>query len=270
MEIQKRTVHRRITEQEFLRLKNLEPFATYRQDAKPINFGFIFGMSFRKFSMSVLETNWKYERVQQFIKEKNLYENVEKMAERFSDQDAKTCEYWAVSNYIRTQYFESYPGLMERITRNKAFAIDNGYIRSFHGAIRRVPMMLFAFNEDGKMRKDENAKEIANLINITANSTIQTDEVVTAMIRINEWCTENGIESRIVGMVHDSIDFYVAKREDAPKVLQHMKEVFEKEEAWQKGLPILTDITVCDLNNPDHYYKHGTDMKKMLEQLEGK
>lgn len=269
MDIIKRTVHRRISEAEFLRLKDVEPFSTYRQDSKPINFGFVFGMSFRKFSMSVLETSWKHERVQQFIRDKNLFDSVEKMAEKFPDKDSKTWEYWSVSKFIRDQFFEGYPGLLSRIERNKLFATENGYIRSFHGAIRRVPMMLFAFDEEGRTRKDENGKEISNLINICANSTIQSDEVITMMLRINQWCSENGIKSMVLGTVHDSCDFYVEK-EGALPVLQHMKEVFETEEAWQKGLPILCDITICDLNNPKHYYKHGTDMKKMLEQLEGK
>lgn len=226
-------------------------------------------MSFRKFSLSVLETGWKYDRVQQFIKEHTLYDEVDKMAKRMPELESKAWEYYAVSNFIRTQYFDTYPGLMRRIERNKTFAKENGYIRSFHGGIRRVPMMLFAFDGEGRTRQDENKKEIANLINICANTSIQTDECVTMMLRINEWCTENGIKSAVLGTVHDSTDFYV-EQEGAAKVLLHMKEVFEKEEAWQEGLLFLTDITICDFNNSDHYYKHGTSLKKYLEQLEGK
>ena len=273
MEITKRIVHRRITEREFLRLKVIPPFDQFRQDSKSINFGFIFGMSFRKFSMSVLETSWKYERVQTFIKEHDLYNEVHKLSEKMENEEPKTIEYFTVSNYIRTQFFETYKGLLERIERNKEFAKDNGYIRSFHGGIRRLPLMMYAFNDEGKPRKDENRKEVSNWTNIAANSTIQTDEVCTANTRINEirdYIKQNNLDVRVVGAVHDSVDMYVPKENSVPFLL-HMKELFEKEEEWAKGVLFLTDVTVCDFNNPEqHYYKHGTPIKKFLEQLEGK
>jgi DNA polymerase I-like protein with 3'-5' exonuclease and polymerase domains len=271
MEITKRTVKRRITEDEFLRMKNIEPFATFRQDAKKCNFGMIFGISYRKFSTASLETSWPYERVQQFVKEKNLYDVVDKMAERHGELDAKLWEYYAVSDYLRKQFFETYPGLMGRIERNKAFAIENGYIRSFHGAIRRVPLLMWMVNEEGKIRQDENKKEFANLVNITSNTSIQTDEVATVMQAINTWEeTEDLTKGWVIGTVHDSVDFYVLKKE-IESVLQRMKEVFEKEEDWAKGVSFPVDITICDLSQPEeNWYKHGTPVKKFLEQLEKK
>lgn len=263
MQIVKRTVHRRITEEEMIRLKSIEPFATYRQDSKPINFGFIFGMSYVKFSKSVLETNWKHERILAFIKEKGLYDDVEKMAEKYPLEPSEIWDYYSVSNYLRTQFFESYPGLMKRIRRNEAFAKENGYVRSFHGAIRRTPMLMLCMNEEEKVRPDENKKEYGNLVNITSNSTIQSDEVVTVMSSINKWIAEGDDRALVHGTVHDSIDFYVEKQ-DAIPVLLRIKEIFEHEEAWQKGLKFPVDITVCDINAGD-YYKHGMSLGKLIE-----
>jgi DNA polymerase I-like protein with 3'-5' exonuclease and polymerase domains len=271
MEIIKRTVHRQITEKEFLRLKETEPFSTFRQDSKAINFGMIFGISYRKFSTSSLETSWKHERVQQFIKDRDLYDKVEKMGDRHMDLEPKLWEYYVVADYLRTQFFETYPGLLDRINRNKLFAMDNGYVRSFHGAIRRVPMLMWAYDSDGKMRKDENGKEIANLVNITSNTTIQTDESVTVNSNINNWIAEESSIASVVGTIHDSVDFYVQKGPDAIPVLLKIKEMFEENQNWAKGIKFLVDITVCDLADPDNnWYKHGTPIKKMIEQLEGK
>lgn len=266
MKIVRRTVHRRITEEEMLRLKGLEPFSTFRQDSKPINFGFIFGMSYIKFSKSVLETEWKHERILQFIQEKGISADVEKMAEKYDTLEPKLWDYYAVSNYLRSQFFGTYPGLMERIKRNERFAKENGYIRSFHGAIRRVPMLMLSVDGD-KQRPDENKKEIANLINICSNSTIQTDEVVTVMRSINTWTEKDDARALVHGTVHDSIDFYVEKGVDAIPVLMEIKEIFETQEEWQKGLMFPVDITICDIEKGD-YYKHGTPIEKFIEQLE--
>jgi len=264
MEIVKRVVHRQITQEEFLRLKNIEPFSTFRQDSKPINFGMIFGISFKKFSSSTLETSWSYEKVKAFIKDKNLYDSVETMAEKYSYHDPKLWDYYAVSDFLKKEFFKAYPGLLDRIERNKQFAIDNGYIRSFHGAIRRVPLLMFCMGDDGKLRKDENLKEIANLFNITSNTSIQTDEVVKVMSCINKWSTKESIDTILIATVHDSIDVYTTKNENSVIILKKMKKFFEEKEEWQNGLLFPIDFTICDIENND-YYKHGMSIEKLEE-----
>ena len=74
LKIQKRTVHRQITEEEMLKLKETTPFSGFRRDAKGVNFGFIFGMSHRTFASRNLQLNWTSDRVDAFIEERNLFD----------------------------------------------------------------------------------------------------------------------------------------------------------------------------------------------------
>ncbi len=262
MKITKRT----ITEEEFLKLKKQEPFATYRQDSKAINFGLLFNMSYIRFSSSNLETKWPLERVEAFIEEKGIQDDVIMMQERHQDQglDPKLYKYYAVANFIKTQFFQTYPGLLRRIKRNEAFAKENGFLRSFHGGIRRLPLMTMAYGEDGKPRKHENKKELANWINISSNTTIQTDESVTINSCIADW---NDPRAVLFGTVHDSVSIYV-EREHIRDVLPKLKAHFERlAPEWQGRMLWPTDSEVYDLTNQDHYYKHGLEASKYLKGL---
>lgn len=271
MIIQRIKKKRTITEEEFLRLKKIEPFATYRQDSKAINFGMLFGMSFKKFSMATLETAWNIDRVKDFIRDKHLEESVEVMKDRYPDVEEKLWSYYAVSKYIRDNFFDTYKGLMERIKRNEQLGKDLGYIRSHHGGIRRVPMLSLAIGEDGKYRKGENLKEISNLVNITSNTSIQTDEICTVASSMLEWASKDNpyIDfSPIIGTVHDSIDFYTDK-DHAVEAIERMKKTFEHTDEWQHGIALLVDITVVDLEREDHYYKHGWENKDFIKAVKG-
>jgi hypothetical protein len=281
MDITRRTIKRKITEEEALRLKEQEPFATFRQDSKSINFSFIFGASFKSFSTLTLETAWSYERVHAFIKEKSLKDIVDNMAEKYATIDTKLWEYYAAAYYIREQFFYAYKGLMERIKRNEAFAKENGYIRSFHGAIRRLPLLSLCMHETEKdfgggkqtvirMRPNEDIREIAGLVNISSNSTIQSDENITMMLRFIEWeSPDNPYRDKviIIGFVHDSLDAYVEK-EGAVETIKALKACFEKQDDWQKGVAFPTDCTVVDISKGE-YYKRGTKFKKFCELHKG-
>ena len=262
MRIERVKVNRTITEDEFLRLKKIEPFASFRQDSKPINFGLIFGMTFKKFS------KWNYDRVEAFVKERNLGTTVNEMAQKYPNIDNKLWKYYAVSKFIRDNFFDTYKGLMKRIKRNEKLGKDVGYVRSYHGGIRRVPMLSLSTNEEGKWKQDEDIREMANLVNITANSTIQTDEsavVAIAALKWNSGDNECKASVEIIGFVHDSLDAYVDK-DRILEVIPKLKEVFEIEEKWQQGVKFLIDIQIVDLENKDHYYKKGVDFEKFLEE----
>lgn len=269
VKIKRVTTNRTITEEEFLRLKKIKPFSTFRQDSKGINFGMIFGMSFKKFSSSTLETSWSYERVQEFVKERHLEDIVKEMQEKYSNIDSKLWSYYAVAKFIRDNFFDTYKGLMKRIKRNEELGKTVGYIRSFHGGIRRVPLLSLATNPDtGRYRRDENLKEASGLVNICANSTIQTDESAVVAIAALKWNSgDNECKASVetIGFVHDSLDAYVDK-DRILEVIPKLKEVFEIEEKWQQGVKFLIDIQIVDLENKDHYYKKGVDFEKFLEE----
>lgn len=260
IEIRKRKVTRLISETEFKKLKKLEPFATYRQMAKSVNFGFLFGMASMTFAANTLETSWGQEQVDKFIEDYNLYDKKFEIAQNFPDAEPTFWAYVAVADYIRSTFFKSYPGLMNRIERNKEIGERTGYIRSYHGAIRRVPMLLMK-------GKDDDKKEIANMYNICANTTIQNDEackILGCMIDFQNWCKENNIKSYMYGMIHDSVDL-VIYRDEVKLVVNKLREIFERQEDWQKGVPLAVDITICDLAAGDHY-KGGLEWKQYFRK----
>jgi DNA polymerase I-like protein with 3'-5' exonuclease and polymerase domains len=244
-----------VTEDEFLKLKKSEPFSTYRQDAKSLNFSLLFGASYMRYSESSLETTWTQERIDTFIEAKGLQEDLIDMAKLWADRgvDPKLYSYYTVAQYMRTQFFETYPGLMKRILRNFEKGKDQGYTRSYHGGIRRTPLLTMAFNDEGKMRKHEN---------LLANSSIQTDESVTINTLMSSWDDPRAL---IIGMVHDSDVLYV-ERASAPKVIPKLKKHFEAVDPdWQGDLLWPTDCEVYDFTNPKHYYKHGEEAEDFLK-----
>jgi len=256
LKIERKKIKKKISEEEMLKWKNSEPFATFRQEAKGINFGFIFGMSFKTFGDKFLALNWSPKQIESFIQERNLQDKREELKKTLSLNNDKASLY-TVSEYIRTIYFKTYPGLMERIKRRIEEAKLNGYVRSYHGAIRRLPLLLFA-------DVDDSYSDIAYMYNISSNTTIQNDEACLVMKNITKimekWknCLE---ESRVIGTTHDSVDFYIRK-DVLDKKINEIYEVFESTDDWQKGIKLQIEITVVDLEKENQYYKHGTKLKR--------
>jgi len=257
---------REISEEEMLtEIKNGNKILkSYRQMAKGINFGCLFGISYKRFSGSNIETEWDEKRIDDFVKERNLRDSVDAMVEKHKDVSPKLWKYYAVAKFMIDNFFDTYPGLKYRIARNKVLGQTQGFIRSYHGGIRRVPLLQLNYDTaEEKSRWDDDPKEMAEYSNITANSTIQTDEVCIVMHKINSWKDDNSV---IFGTVHDSIDIYV-KKKNARETIKKLVNHFEANESWQKGLKVPVDVTVCDLRNADHYYKHGyEDWEKELPQ----
>jgi hypothetical protein len=236
------------------------------ENAKSCNFSFLFGASYKRFSQGVLEVSWTEERVREFVKSRNLEEKVHAMREKHPNIDEKLYYYYASSEYIRENFFKSYPGLNDRIKRNEEFAKEHGYIRSYHGGIRRTPLLMWCMNPNeidqrtgkAQVRKDEDYKEMAGLINITANTSIQNDEVCDMNMAIVRWTEDpENKDDPIFGMVHDSSDFYIL-RDSFDSQLQKIKKVFEeKDDSWQDAINFAIEGAVVDFLEPDAYYKHG-------------
>lgn len=79
-----------------------------RQKAKAINFGFLYGMWWKKF-MDYAKTDYGV---------------------TFTPKQAEA---------IRERFFTLYPGLEAWHDEMKEFVVDNGFVRALHGALRRLP-----------------------------------------------------------------------------------------------------------------------------------
>lgn len=262
MIIQRVVKTRTINEKEFKRLKKIEPFATYRQDSKGLNFGLLFGMSAKTYSATRLETNWTFEQCEDFIDEHDLRDKKFEIAKFYKDADPKLWSYYTVSTYFRDTFFKAYKGLMTRINDRRDEGKEFGFVRSIHGAIRHTLPLMF----EGK---SDNKREIANFLNIAANTDIQNDEacrVMPAIVEFNNAMKKKGYKSRIIGTVHDSVDFYIYKPEIAKLYKEDLMPIFEKMEDWQSGIPLTVELTVVDLLKQGAHYKHGSDIEAILKE----
>lgn len=193
---------RNISLEEFLTKKNEEPYKTYRNKAKAVNFGFLFGRGAFSFKRD-LEDNWTIEEVEDYIQSNKL--------SILTDQGGKQDKYLTVSTEIRSKFFETYPGLEKWINHCIKEAQQLGYRDCPLGGRRHLPLMLFS-NVTGA----SNNKEKAHYENIAINSTVQTFEALTmykALVEIDNEIVKHNLKSIIVGMVHDSIVLYVHKSE---------------------------------------------------------
>ena len=256
LKIERKKIKRKLTEEDMLRWKHVEPFASFRQEAKGINFGFIFGMSFKTFGDKILSLRWNEKQVEKFIHERGLEKTRRDFIDIYKIPKDKA-GLFVVSDYIRTVYFKTYPGLLKRIQRRIEEAKREGFVRSLHGAIRRLPPLLF-------MDDDDSRSEIAYYCNIACNTTIQNDEAclvmknITAIMDLWKDCLD---ESRVIGTTHDSVDFYIRK-DLLDKKLKEIYTIFEEKNEWQKGILLNIEITVVDLEQKDQYYKNGKKIKK--------
>ena len=259
--IKKHTIRKKITLEDFMRLKNdeLGPFFQMRQDAKAINFGYIFGMTASTFAKRTLEVSWTEEQADKYIQENNLRSLKDQIISRYPREDPLIWKMITCASNIRDRFFKTYPGLMKRIDRERAFAMEHGYVRGWHGACRRIPELFFMEKGDtGRLKGDDNklyGKLVGNLFNIAANTTIQNLEavfVMGAIVQLHEWLKENNMKSSIFDSVHDSIDNYLHKKEK-DVTCRKMREICC---VSMLGMPLDIDISIADVTK-EEIYKGG-------------
>lgn len=279
LQIKKHTIKRKITLEEFMKLKKDEAgrpgrpheektFAQMRQDAKGINFSFLFGAVASTFARRSLEVDWTEEQADSYIRDYKLRDLKDKIIARYPREEPIMWKYITCASDIRSKFFKTYPGLMTRIERERAFALEHGYVRCWHGVCRRIPELFFmSKNEKGRLNGDDEklyGMLVGNLLNIAANTGIQNLEavhVMPAITQLHTWLTENNMKSYIWGSVHDSIDF-VIHEDEVEAVCKKMLEVCRTN---IQGMPLDIEITISDLMQGE-YYKGGGDWKRYIDK----
>lgn len=270
MVINRRTVKRPVTLDEFMRLKkDGGTFENMRYDAKSVNFSFLFGAVAATFAKRVLTLSWTEERADEYIQLHKLYNLKDKVIARYSNEGPLMWKYITCASHIRDRFFETYPGLMERIKRERVFAAENGYVRCWHGAVRRTPeLFLMSRNDKGNPCGDDQkvyGKKLSTLLNVSANSTIQNYEAVLVMgsiAKIDDLIKARGLKSNWFNSVHDSIDFYIHK--DEVQIMHDLiVDVCEKYDPMAQGMPQEVDMDVADYNQGE-YYKGGKNWDQYL------
>lgn len=195
-----------ITLEAFLALPKEEQKAA-RQKAKAVNFGFVYGMGWRKF-IGYAKTQYGVE---------------------FSEQEAQR---------IREAFFNLYSGLARWHETMRTWAREHGYVRSYSGRIRHLPMI---YSDDEGVQQEAGRQAI--------NSPVQnfaSDLGVIAISRMRKDIDPAYLKP--IAFVHDAIYCY-AREEYAmwgAETIKYYMESNPLEEMFNRRMkvPIVADVSV--------------------------
>lgn len=190
----------------------MNPTKEERKKGKAINFGFLYGMGWRKFK-EYARDNYDVE---------------------FTDAECKL---------IRKRFFQLYSGLVDWHKRQRTFARRHGYVRSIIGRKRRLP--------DATLNPSDFRLEarIAEAERQAINSPVQSlASDINLLAAVQLWETIPREYFRISGTVHDSILFWV-RSDKVDEVLPQIKEAMEwprkfKEWGIKMSVPLVSEAEI--------------------------
>ncbi|WP_338514037.1 DNA polymerase I [Pseudomonas poae] len=130
-------------------------------------------------------------------------------------------------------YFARYPGVREYMERTRAQAADQGYVETFFGRRLYVP-------DINSNKPQERAAAERTAINAPMQGTA-ADIIKKAMVRVDNWLTDSGLDAKVILQVHDELVLEV--REDlvaevSERIREHMSA------AAQLDVPLLVEVGV--------------------------
>lgn len=142
-----------------------------RKKAKAVNFGFVYGMGWRKFIQTAFE---KYELI-------------------FTPAEAQA---------VRKAFFEQFRGLLPWHARQRRLVNQYGRVQSPIGRIRHLPDIR---SGDGAVVGEAERQAINSPVQSFAS-----DMNLLSMILIQEQFKKEGIQAHVLGTVHDAINFEIS------------------------------------------------------------
>ena len=130
-------------------------------------------------------------------------------------------------------YFARYPGVREYMDRTRGQAADQGYVETFFGRRLYLP-------DINSNKPQERAAAERTAINAPMQGTA-ADIIKKAMVLVDNWLTDSGLDARVILQVHDELVLEV--REDlvaevSEKIREHMSA------AAQLDVPLLVEVGV--------------------------
>ena len=181
---------------------------------KPVNFGFLYGMGWRKF----IETAF------------NNYGAV------FNEQEAQA---------YRRAYFELFPDLPRWHERQRRLVRTYGRVQSPLGRVRHLPDIY-------SPEKGVQAEAERQAINSPVQG-FASDMALLSMTLINEEFRRQGIAGNCLGLVHDAVNFEI-RDDDLHRALPIIKDTMEDPVPLRKKFgTILTIPIVADLKVGRHW-----------------
>jgi DNA polymerase-1 len=180
-----------------------------RKAAKPVNFGYLYGMWWKKFIKTAKE----------------------KYGIDFTEDEAKAS---------RIAFFDMYKGFLGWHARQRRLVNQYGRVQSPLGRVRHLPDIFSA----EKMVRDEAERQAIN----SPVQSMASDMNVIAMIEIDAEFKRQGIQGHTLGLVHDAINFEI-KNEDLTRALPIIKSIMENLPLKKKfgcdiDIPIVADLKV--------------------------
>lgn len=180
-----------------------------RKKAKPVNFGFLYGMSAGTF----VDTAWNNYGVEVTPHEAEVF---------------------------RRAYFEQFPMLLEWHRKQRALATKFGRVESPLGRVRHLPDI---YSPDRKVAAEAGRQAINSPVQSFAS-----DLAILALVNITRDFKRRGLKAFSVGAVHDALNFEVPEEEvriAAPLIKYHMENYpLVKHFGYHMPVPIVGDVAI--------------------------
>lgn len=213
---------------EFMKHKKEHPYKEQRAIAKTVNFQFLFGGSAWSFAEDILKLQWSKQYCTDFLVGAGL--------------DPENPEpYQLAADFLRNSYFASYPKLAEWHEKSHQIARRDGMVQSVFGARRLLPRLLY-------IGRDTPKREISDDQNVSKNTVVQNFEataIMRGMRAYYEFAKENNLKSKIFGMIHDAVEFYIY-REERDIVVPKILEIFQRDFPEYQGVNMVFELELSD------------------------
>lgn len=185
-----------------------------RKKAKAVNFGFVYGMGWRKFISTAFE---KYNAV-------------------FTEEEARA---------VRAAFFEHFSGLQPWHAKQRRLVNEYGRVQSPIGRIRHLPDI---YSPDEGVRAEAERQAINSPV-----QSFGSDMAVLAMVEINKKFRQEKIKGHCIGLVHDAINFEI-RDDHVGRALPIIKDTMEDVRPLEKKFGIHVDVPiVADLKVGQHW-----------------
>jgi DNA polymerase-1 len=181
---------------------------------KPVNFGYIYGMGWRKF----------------------IYTAFVKHGIRYTDEEAQDA---------RKVFFDLYPGLLSWHARQRRLVHEHGRVQSPIGRIRHLPDI---YSPDANVRAEAERQAINSPVQGFAS-----DMAVISMVEINRRFRSEGIKGHCLGLVHDAINYEV-RNDCVAAALPIIKDTMEDTSILRRKFGVhLTVPIIADIKAGHHW-----------------
>lgn len=250
-----------------------------RFKSKAINFSCVFGARASTIMTQSIKPNWKPKDADKYIAMNKLESEVHRHLLKIENNEYRfipnstheenilNAKYYTISVDVREKFFVTYAGVARWIEETRAFAVQNGYVKSLHGSIRRLPYLLVP---NTKGSEDVNMGYYSNLLNVCLNSPIQNMEAIVmnrAFLKIDEYVKANSGIAKMFGQIHDAMEQY-AKTDKWVEYALLVHKIAEQDYPEYDGIPLEVESNFADYFGKGELWDMGSKFTtKKLEKM---